>query len=309
MLRKKIILPLSFMLLVGAGCSKDSTSTENISETEVTSEKQNEMEELSEKSRIISTNSATTEILVGLGITDEIIAVDTYSSLEGLDEDILVMDFLAPDIEAIIDLEPDTVFYTNYYGGTDNPFVALTDLGIEIIEVPTSTSIDGIYEDILFYGEKTNTSEKAELIVSDMKKEVDKIRKIGSGIEEKESIYFEVDSFEGTLYSTGNDTYINDIIESIGATNIFVEETSWIVPTEESIVEKNPDVIATGNTFNENILEEIKSRQSFSSTNAILNDRVYLVNGDRISKGTQNIVDSMKEMAELIYPDYYDYEW
>ncbi len=257
--------------------------------------------------RIISTNATSTDILIELGVGEQIISVDKYSDASQLNDNVIVMDFLEPNIEAIVELNADLVFYTNYYGGTTNPFDILQKMGVELIEIPTSTSIDDIYSDILFYGEITGTTEKAEKIVIDMRKEVEEIKEIGEKIKNKKDIYFEVDEFEGRLYSAGNNTYINDIINIVGANNIFSDTEGWITVSEESIVEKNPDIIITSNIYNPDVLDDIKNRVSFVEVSAVKNDDIYTINDNLISKGTHDIVEAIKVMAEIIYKDEYDF--
>ncbi len=292
MYKKKLIVFLCLFCLLLSSCSNSNDeviTTKNID------------------TKIISTNSSATDILVALGVGNNIIAVDTYSDTSNLKEDIIVMDFLEPNIEAIIELEPDIIFYTNYYGGYTNPFEILSTMGIELIDIPTSTSVEGICDDILFYGEITNTQEVSNKIVDDMKSELKDIMLISENISERKKVYFELDEFEGRLYSTGSNTYINDIIEIIGADNIFANTEGWITPTEESIVTKNPDVIITSNIYADNIIESIKSRPSFVSTTAVLENEVYIVDDNLISKGTHNIIDAIKVIAEIVYADEYSF--
>ena len=88
-----------------------------------------------------------------------------------------------------------------------------------------------------------------------MKTDIEKISAIGKTIKDKKKVYFEIGPAP-TLYSIGNSTFINEMIEIVGAENIFAKENSWISPSEESVINANPDVILTTVNYVENPTEE-----------------------------------------------------
>ncbi len=305
--RKIFLLFFLMLFLVSCGNSSDNQK-DNATFKVMIGRSGEEITVPTNPKRIISTTPTITDNLVDLGIADKIIAVDEHSNTENLNDDVIVMDLLTPDIEYIIELEPDLIIVTNYYGGVTNPYAILDDMGVSVVYVPTSTDINGIYDDILFYGNLTNTSERATEIVHNMKTQIEEIKELSTSIENKKTVYFEIDDFDGKLYSVGYDTYINDVLNIIGAKNIFEDEYSWLVVSEESIVDKNPDIIITSNSYNKNAVEDIKSRKSFQDITAVVNDDVYLIDADDISRGTKDIVNAIKEIATIIYPEVYSFE-
>ena len=107
------------------------------------------------------------------------------------------------------------------------------------------------------------------------------------------------------LYSFGNSTFLNEMIEIIGAKNIFAGEEGWISPTEESVINSNPDVIITNASYLENPTEEIKSREAWENITAVKENAVYLVDKNASSRPSQNAIKALTEMAKVIYPEYY----
>jgi iron complex transport system substrate-binding protein len=93
---------LLFLILIFSGCSK-ADQKETITDRAGTT--------ISGKwEKIISTAPSNTEILIGLGLADKLIAADRYSAdLEGIAKNILLIDFAYPDAEAIIGLDPDII--------------------------------------------------------------------------------------------------------------------------------------------------------------------------------------------------------
>ena len=137
-----------------------------------------------------------------------------------------------------------------------------------------------------------------------MKSKVNEIKAIGDKIEEEKTVYFEI-SPAPYLYSFGNSTFLNEMIEIIGAKNIFAGEEGWLSPTEESVINANPDVIITNASYLENPTEEIKSREAWDNITAIKENAVYLVDKNASSRPSQNAIKALTEMAKAIYPEHY----
>ena len=64
--------------------------------------------------RIVYLTASNTEMLCELGLEDKLVGVDAYSDYpESVKELTIVGDYIAPDIEKIIELKPDIVFASN----------------------------------------------------------------------------------------------------------------------------------------------------------------------------------------------------
>ena len=291
------IIVFSFILV---GCSKK--------DVVITDREGNKVTMSNKLERIISTAPANTETLVELGLADKLVAIDTYSSdVEGIPSNIEKIDFLNPDAEAIIGLEPDLIIASghNKSGSSDDPFKLVKEAGISVVYIPSSESIQGIYDDIMFIADITNTKEKGQEIVDNMKSQIDEISQKAKNVKEKKKVYFEIGP-SPTLYSFGHSTFLNEMIELVGAENIFKDENSWLAPTEESIIERNPDVILTNVDYIDNPIQEIKSRPGWENINAVKNNQVYLIDKNSSSRPSSHIIKALNEMAKAIYPDVYN---
>lgn len=294
-----LIIALSMFIISGCSSQQDRTVTDREG-TEVNIPKKIE--------KIISTAPSNTEVLMALGLGDKLVAIDKYSTdIEGVNTELPQIDFSNPDAETIIGLEPDIVIASghNKTGSTEDPFKAISEAGIPVVYIPSSESIDGIYKDIEFIADVVNEKSKGKEIIDDMKAQVDEIKAIGDTIADKKSVYFEI-SPAPYLSSFGKSTFLNEMIEIIGAENIFANEDGWISPTAEAIIDANPDVIITNAEYMDNPTGEIKSRNAWENINAIKNNEVYLVDKNASSRPSQNVVKALKQMAEAVYPEYYE---
>ena len=300
-MKKILALIMTLSIFVLSGCS---SQTDRM----VTDREGTEVNIPSKIEKIISTAPSNTEVLMALGLGDKLVAIDKYSTdIEGINTELPQIDFLNPDAETIIGLEPDIVIASghNKTGSVEDPFKAISEAGIPVVYIPSSDSIDGIYKDIEFIADVVNERSKGKEIVDDMKAQVEEIKAIGDTITDKKSVYFEI-SPAPYLSSFGKSTFLNEMIEIIGAKNIFENEEGWISPTAEAIIDANPDVIITNAGYMENPTEEIKSRDAWENINAIKNNEVYLVDQNASSRPSQNVIKALEQMAKAVYPEHYE---
>ena len=300
-MKKILALIMTLSIFVLSGCS---SQTDRM----VTDREGTEVNIPTKIEKIISTAPSNTEVLMALGLGDKLVAIDKYSTdIEGINTELPQIDFLNPDAETILGLEPDIVIasWHNKTGSVEDPFKAISEAGIPVVYIPSSDSIDGIYKDIEFIADVVNERSKGKEIVDDMKAQVEEIKAIGDTITDKKSVYFEI-SPAPYLSSFGKSTFLNEMIEIIGAKNIFENEEGWISPTAEAIIDANPDVIITNAGYMENPTEEIKSRDAWENINAIKNNEVYLVDQNASSRPSQNVIKALEQMAKAVYPEHYE---
>lgn len=303
MTRKRILFLTVFLAAVLlAGCGRDS------GKTPVTDRAGKTVVLPDEINTIISTAPSNSEIIIGLGLGEKIIAADEYSAaLDGIGGDITRIDFSYPDGETIITLNPDIIIAAghNQTVSGDDPFRLMGEAGIAVVYIPTSDSIGGIYQDIRFIAEVLKVPEKGEALVAGMKAEIDAVAQKSGSITERKSVYIEL-SPPPYIVSLGRGTYIHEMTEVIGADNIFSDQEGWLSPSAEELINRNPDVIITFfddiNTFT----ADMKDRPGFAQIEAVRNNRVFTLDANSASRPSQNIILALKQMAHAVYPEIYE---
>ena len=254
--------------------------------------------------KIISLSPGVTDILIDLNMANKIIAADTFSKdiLEKNNINVSnVFDMLNPDAEKIISLDSDIIFINNltaFY--TKNSLLSLSNH--TIITITNSETLKGIEDDIYFLGKVLNADDRAKEVVSNMRIKIKEIKDIGDTITNKKTVYFEISALPN-LYSFGSNVYLDDIINIIGAKNIFSNRNEWISVSEEDVVYLNPDIIFTSVDYVDNPVSEITNRAAWRDINAVKTSKVFFVEGTSLP--THNIVSSIILMAKYIYPEEY----
>jgi iron complex transport system substrate-binding protein len=298
MSKLKILPSILVLLTIFTGCNSKSG-------TEIVDRSGREVAIKGSINRIISTAPSNTEIITDLGMAHKLVAIDIHSAnVTGISNGLPLLDFFYPDAEAIINLEPDLIIANghNASGTGEDPFRLLREMGIAVAYVSMSKSIDDIYQDIAFIAELLQVQDKGELIIHTMKDQIARISERTQFIENKKTVYFEI-SAAPYMFTLGKDSYLNDMINVIGAHNIFENDNSFVSPSGESIIERNPDVILTSVNYIDDPIGEIKSRIGFNHINAVIENRVFQIDNDSSSRPSTRIMLALNQMAQAVYPE------
>ena len=254
---------------------------------------------------IVSLAPSITQVVEALGLTGKLVGVDTQSPLyvEGLDA-LPQFDMMAPDVEQIAALEPDVVFASGISYLDGDPFAALEGMGICVVDIPSSTSIAAVGEDVLFTAQCLSMADEGQALVDEMNAKIDEIAAIGATIEDKKTVLFEISALP-SIYSFGAGTFLDEMIAIIGAENVFAAQEGWIAVNEEDAVAANPDVILTSVNYIDDPVGEILARPGWEAVTAVTNQDVHYIDNGASSLPNQHIVDALIEMAVAVYPDAY----
>lgn len=248
--------------------------------------------------KIITLAPSVTEILVGLSLGENIIAADSYSQkIDGVNQNIQIFELGDPNVEELLLLNPDIVFLSGHLS-TIGKFDELQNLGIEVLNIETAETIEQIYNSILFVGEKTSKLDEANAIVNELRQKIEQIEiereKLGQAVE----VYFEI-SQAPYIYSFGSNTFLNELLKLSGGKNIFEDLNGWIAPSEEAIINANPQIIFTNVNVDGN-LYEIKNRAGWENIDAVKNNRVYYIDENFSSRPSQFFINALYQIQGYI---------
>jgi len=299
------LLVTLFILVVVMGCTSEESS-ETAGETEVPVQDPIgfDITVPEEIDGIISLAPSITVILIDLGLEDQIIAMDTQSAFSlGNERGLPELDMLAPEIESMIALDPDFVFASAMIMMGDeesDPLSALKDLDIGVAYIPSSDSIVGIQEDIRFIAAVVGETEAGDELISEMERTIEEVIALIGDVEVAPTVYFEI-SPAPDMFSFGNGVFLHEMLELIGAENIFADMESWMAVEAESVVTLNPDVIFTNVDFIDDSVAEILARPGWEGMNAVINERVYFIDNNDTSLPTHHITRGLRAMAMYLY--------
>jgi len=256
--------------------------------------------------RIVSFGPNITEILFALGLEEKVVGVSDYCDYpEAAKLKPKVGDAYNPSLERIVELEPDLVLTVKH----EQLNRELDALGIEFM-VLDPEDIDGILGDIELVGEITGTKKRAEELIKDMQ---DSISQVIALMEDapKVSVFFIIDATDPTLpWTAGTGSFIDALITMAGGENVAGEAVgAWVPFSLEQVVSSDPEVIII-QTMIAGIptisKEELDEHPVWGEMTAVRQGKVYIIDGDLVSRPGPRIVQGLEEMAKIIHPELFE---
>ena len=309
-----LVLVLMLGILVGCGSTEESSeSNVNNEQTEeqtgafpvtITDDAGNEVTIEEQPDSIVSLLPSATETLFALGLDEEIVGVSDYDNYPAKAADKEKVGSMDLNLEAILALQPDVAFLQDYHvANASDGIKQLQAAGIEVVIVEIGSTFDSVYKSIEMIGKATGKSTEADQIVTGMKDKVKELQEKAEGITETKSVWVEI-SPQPDIYTAGNGTYINEMLEIIGAVNVAGDLEGWPKVSEEEAVNMNPDVILTTyGYYVEDASEQILARDGWQEVTAVKNEEVYDIHSDMVTRSGPRLVEGMEEIAKAVYPD------
>jgi|SRR5690625_805997 len=257
--------------------------------------------------QIVSLIPSNTEIVYELDLGDSLVGVSDHDNYpeEVLDKE--KIGGLELNVEKILSLEPDLVLAhpTNDTDGLEQ----LEESGITVFVINDATNFDEVYDSIELISQVTGTEDKGKDLITAMQNDLNEIAEKAEEIDEdeKKKVYLEI-SPAPEIFTPGKNTFENDILELLNAENVAKDEDGWVEISEEAVVEMNPDVIALTYDYIDNPVEEVMKRKAWQDIDAIMDEQVFLIDTDIVSRPGPRLVEGAEKLGEVIYPQIFDGE-
>ena len=258
--------------------------------------------------RIVSTSPSITETLFALGLGERVVGVSAFcrfpSQVQQLPK---VGTFLKPDAELIAGLRPDLVVIHELSTGIDR---RLTSLRIPFVVVDRGT-LASVFVSIRQVGAGAGVPARADSLVADLERRLDVVRR-ANGAAPHPRVLFIIGRSPGTLtdlVAVGPGSYINDLIEIAGGTNVLAIKGQPEYPriSMETVLRLDPDVIVDtvdmGETEADRRLRQPINERLWSAHGtlaAVRNRRLHAATTDALVVPGPRVVEAATWVASLL---------
>lgn len=255
--------------------------------------------------RIVSLSPSTTELLFAIGAGSQIVAATRHCNYPSEASELPrigggTMESIS--YEKIVGSQPDLVLCK--WDHHEPLLDTLDQFDVPAIALGPET-MDELYEEIIVLGKVTGYAANAERLVADMKQRVEsltaQVRDIPA--EKRRTVFYEV--WDQPLMTAGPASFIGEILELAGTQNVFSEvPIRYPRISAEAVVARNPDVILAPSTHASEVTREaILNRQGWDQVNAVRNERVFVIDGDPVSRCGPRLIDALEEVIQVVYPE------
>jgi len=242
--------------------------------------------------RIVSLSPAITEALYVLGLEDSIVGVTIYCQKPPRAQTKeKIGTLMEPDMEKIVSLKPDLVLAMTLTSPKE--LQKLKNLGLKVVTFQIPQDFSLLCDFFLQLGRVVGKEKDSQELIKEAKDRVAVIVRKAASLP-KQKVLIQIGS--KPLFVATNKYFINDYIQFAGGTNIFQDAGIGSVSMED-VIKKNPDIIiiATMGISGEN---ERKTWKRFKTIEAVKNNKVYVVDPDRLCSPTP--VSFAGYLAEIV---------
>ncbi len=253
--------------------------------------------------RVVAITAANVEVLYALGAGETLVGRGEYCDYptEALDVP-SVKSGTDLNVEEILALEPDVVLMDTM-GQTTEQVEALENAGVKVV-MTKEDGIEGVYTAIELIGKVVGKNDEAAALVTDMKNTFAEVTAAAQKADfAGKTVYFEISPLQWGLWTGGNGTFMDEIGQMLGLTNIFADVDGWASVSEEQVLERNPDYIVTTSSYygeGPTPVEEIAQRAGWENVTAVANGDIFNADSNSFTRPGPRLADAAKALLEFL---------
>ncbi len=259
--------------------------------------------------RIVSMAPSITECIFAAGGGDRLVGVSAFCTYpEAVHHLPAIGGYTDTNYEMIYSLEPDLVFILDEHGSAAERLAAL---GIPSFKVDTST-IPAILESLQNLGSLFHTEETADLEVARLKQRMEEIQTRTRDAPPRR-VLISVGRNIGTgdlsdVYVAGRNTLYNEMLEMLGAQNVYSGNLEYAKLSREGLMRLAPDVIidlvpdlaSYGNLTADDVRQEWNI---LASVPAVRDGQVHVLSNNYVCIPGPRFVLTFEDIARAVYPE------
>jgi len=259
--------------------------------------------------RVISMAPSITECIFSIGGGERVVGVTTFCNYpKATDALPKIGGYTDANYEMIYSLKPDLAILLNEHFAAAERLAALD---IPHIRVDTST-IPAIFETLRTLGEVLRTENEAEKEIGRLQHRMDEIKTLTQEAP-KRRVLISIGRNMGSggltdVYVAGKQTLYNEMLELIGAENVYSGSMEYARLSHEGIMRLGPDVIIDlipdlESSINLNLEEVRREWDILKNVTAVKNDEVHVFGGDYVCVPGPRFVLTFENIAKAVYPE------
>ncbi|MDQ1638889.1 MAG: iron complex transport system substrate-binding protein [Pyrinomonadaceae bacterium] len=249
--------------------------------------------------RVVSLAPNLTEIVYAVGAGDRLVGNTTFCNYPPQAKNVAkVGDTLQPSIERILALRPQLVLVS-----TASQLEAFTTQLNEqqiAVYITDPRDLEGVFHSIVNVGDLLNQSEVAAELVKQLRARTETVERAVAG-RPPVSVFFQLSG--QPLYTAGKTSFVTNLIERAGGRSVTANvNESWPRLSDEAALASRPEAIimlsgAMGATANAQVANALRSSP------AVKNGRVYVIDGDLLTRPGPRLVDGLEQIARALHPE------
>ncbi|EAE1342325.1 ABC transporter substrate-binding protein [Listeria monocytogenes] len=244
--------------------------------------------------KIVSLMPSNTEILFALDLGNKVKGVTAYDDYPKEAQKVEKVTSTSVDTEKIIAIKPDLVLgHESMLATEKDAYQLLKDAGINVFVVPDATDLKAAEKSIITVGKLTGKEKEAKEVTDSMEEQKVAIEKKAKELKTSPKVWIEISP---DLYTAGKGTFMNEMLELAGGTNV-VTESGFIPYNEEKVVELQPDIILS---VYPDAKATIQKRAAWKDIPAVKNDKIYEMDANKLSRPGPRLLEGAADIQAVL---------
>jgi len=249
--------------------------------------------------RIVSLAPSLTEIVYAVGAGEQLVGDTEYCDYPPQAKNVAkIGDTLHPSIERIIALKPQIVLVST--ASQLEAFTKQLDEQHIAVYVTDPQSFDDALKSIQTLGDVLNHHDPAKTLVDELRRRSSAVETAVKG-SRPVRVFYQVSG--EPLYTIGRESYLTDLLRRAGGVSVTADVPGAFPRfSDEAALALRPDavILSTGGSMGE---ANATAAASLKNSPAVLNNRVYRINGDLLSRPGPRLVDGLEALARALHPE------
>ncbi|EPO9373958.1 ABC transporter substrate-binding protein [Listeria monocytogenes] len=291
---KGIAVVLLLAILTACGNSETKAPEKKTEKIEVKDATGNTITLEEAPTKIVSLMPSNTEILFALDLGDKVKGVTAYDDYPKEAQKVEKVTSTSVDTEKIIAIKPDLVLgHESMLATEKDAYQLLKDAGINVFVVPDATDLKAAEKSIITVGKLTGKEKEAKEVTDSMEEQKVAIEKKAKELKTSPKVWIEISP---DLYTAGKGTFMNEMLELAGGTNV-VTESGFIPYNEEKVVELQPDIILS---VYPDAKATIQKRAAWKDIPAVKNDKIYEMDANKLSRPGPRLLEGAADIQAVL---------
>ena len=249
--------------------------------------------------RIVSLAPNLTEIVYFVGAGDRLVGDTEYCDYPAEAKKVAkIGDTMHPSVERIIALKPQIVLVST--ASQLEAFTKQLDQQQIAVYVTNPRNLDEVFRSISTLGDLFGTKEQADKLVADLRRRSDAVTAAVSATKPI-AVFYQVS--DQPLYTIGRESFLTDLVRRAGGISATADVPGAFPRfSDEAALAARPEaiILPTGGSMGN---ANAKIAAPLKNSPAALNNRIYKINDDYLSRPGPRLIEGLEEMARALHPE------
>jgi len=249
--------------------------------------------------RLVSIGPSITAFLFALGAGPRVVGVDDFSDEPAEAASREHVGGIKVNFEKVVALKPDLVFSVKFSDGTIEKLQAAS-LNVLVVD---PQSVSDVAKTATLLGRAVGAD--GEALARSIQQRVDAVKAKTATVANRPRVYHEIDASDpAKIFTVGPGSYINDLIDIAGGTNIAARAASaYPQLSAEEILKTDPEIIVLAADVYSPKPSDVAARQGWSIVAAVKNNRIVTIDPNLINRPGPRVGEAAEAYAKLVHPE------